>query len=130
MNKVRANKGFTLVELLIVMLILGLLGSLIAPQMFNRVDSSRVQTAETQMRMIETAINTYRIDTGKFPENLGELRASDNAMWDGPYLPREIPLDPWGNPYICRVPGDDGQPFALLSTGPEGQEGSEGVIRN
>ncbi|WP_083256781.1 type II secretion system major pseudopilin GspG [Glaciecola punicea] len=130
MNKIRVVRGFTLVELLIVMLILGLLASLIAPQMFGRVDSSRVQTAETQMRMLETALNTFRIDTGRFPENLAELRASEHSMWNGPYLPREVPMDPWGNAYVYRVPGEDGRPFALMSLGPEGQEASEDVIRN
>lgn len=126
-NKIR---GFTLVELLIVILILGLLGSLVAPQMFSRVDSSRVQTAETQIRMLETAINTFRIDTGRFPENLDELLKSDHPMWDGPYLPREVPADPWGNAYVYKVPGEDGKPFDLISYGPEGTENSESVIKN
>lgn len=130
MNKIRVIRGFTLVELLIVILILGLLGSLVAPQMFGRVDSSRIQTAETQIRMLETSINTFRIDTGRFPERLDELLSSDHPMWDGPYLPREVPADPWGNPYVYEVPGPDGKPFLLMSYGPEGREGTEGAIRN
>lgn len=123
MNKLR---GFTLVELLIVIVILGLLASLVAPQMFGRVDSSRIQTAETQIRMLETAIQTFRIDTGRFPETLDELRRSEHPRWDGPYLPRDVPMDPWGNPYQYEVPGTEERPFDLISYGPTGQPGGEG----
>lgn len=119
-------RGFTLVELLIVIVILGLLASLVAPQMFGRVDSSRIQTAETQIRMLETAIQTFRIDTGRFPENLDELRRSEHPRWDGPYLPRDVPLDPWGNPYVYELPGTEDRPFDLISYGPSGQAGGEG----
>lgn len=117
-------KGFTLIELLIVIVILGLLASLVAPQMFSKVDSSRIQTAQTQIQMLETAIKTFRIDMGRFPENLQELRESDDDMWDGPYLPKEVPNDPWGNPYVYER--QDNRNFTLKSYGPDGQEGGEG----
>lgn len=126
----KQSKGFTLIELLIVIIILGLLASLVAPQMFSRVDSSRVQTAETQIRMLETAINTFRIDTGHFPGSLDELRKSDHPRWDGPYLPREVPLDPWGNPYVYQVTNSKDKPFTIISYGPSGQANAQDVITN
>lgn len=128
MKKQRKMLGFTLVELMIVIVILGLLASLVAPQMFSRVDSAQVRTAETQMRMIETAINTFRLDVGYFPENLEELRESDRRGWDGPYFPREIPMDPWGNPYVYeRTDEGNDRGFTLTSLGRDGQEGGEGI---
>ncbi|KFZ29169.1 general secretion pathway protein GspG [Pseudidiomarina atlantica] len=121
----REIRGFTLIELLIVIVILGLLASLVAPQMMGKVDDSRIKTAQTQMRMLETSINTYRLDLGTYPENLDELLASDKANWAGPYLPKDVPLDPWGNPYEYRMPGDEGKPFTLMSYGADGREGGE-----
>ncbi|WP_411359078.1 type II secretion system major pseudopilin GspG [Pseudidiomarina salilacus] len=121
----RETRGFTLIELLIVIVILGLLASLVAPQMMGKVDDSRIKTAQTQMRMLETSINTYRLDLGTYPENLDELLASDKVNWAGPYLPKDVPLDPWGNPYEYRMPGDEGKPFTLMSYGADGREGGE-----
>ncbi|QBL09792.1 type II secretion system protein GspG [Rheinheimera sp. D18] len=122
--------GFTLIELLIVIVILGLLASIVAPQMFSRVDSSRVQTAETQISMLQTAVNTFRIDTGRFPVSLDELRKSEHPRWDGPYLPKDVPLDPWGNPYVYQTPGLNNSPFTIMSYGPSGQANAEDVITN
>jgi general secretion pathway protein G len=119
------NQGFTLIELLIVMVILGLLASLVAPQMFSKVESSRRGTASAQMQMLATSLDAYRLDIGKYPESLSELTQSTNKKWDGPYLPRDVPSDPWGNPYIYRFPGNNGQ-FDLLSLGADGREGGEG----
>lgn len=117
-------KGFTLIELLIVIVIVGLLASLVAPEMFSKVDSSRVKTAKAQMEMIETALNTYRLDLGQYPQSLGELIKSDKPNWDGPYLPKEVPLDPWGNPYVYN--NNSGSGFSLLSYGRDGRVGGEG----
>lgn len=119
------NQGFTLIELLIVMVILGLLASLVAPQMFSKVESSRRGTASAQMQMLATSLDAYRLDVGKYPDNLTELRQSTNKKWDGPYLPRDIPFDPWGNPYVYRFPGNNG-PFDMVSLGADGREGGEG----
>lgn len=119
------NQGFTLIELLIVMVILGLLASLVAPQMFSKVESSRRGTASAQMQMLATSLDAYRLDIGKYPDSLSELTQSTNKKWDGPYLPRDVPSDPWGNPYIYRFPGNNGQ-FDLLSLGADGREGGEG----
>lgn len=125
-----AVKGFTLIELLIVIIILGLLASIVAPQMFSRVDTSRVQTAKTQISMIETAVNTFRIDLGRFPETLEELRKSTDSRWQGPYLPKDVPLDPWGNPYAYEVTGQIEKPFVIGSLGPSGKAGADDSITN
>tara|TARA_Y100001963_G_scaffold146539_1_gene221651 strand:+ start:658 stop:1062 length:405 start_codon:yes stop_codon:yes gene_type:complete len=125
MKRAQTRNGFTLIELLIVIVILGLLASLVAPQMFSKVDSSMIKTAETQMKMLETSLNTYRLDMGSYPESLDELLASEKPNWQGPYFPKEVPPDPWGNDYVYRMPGDDGAPFTLLSYGADGQAGGE-----
>lgn len=125
MKRAKTRNGFTLIELLIVIVILGLLASLVAPQMFSKVDSSMIKTAETQMKMLETSLNTYRLDMGSYPESLDELLASEKPNWQGPYFPKEVPPDPWGNDYVYRMPGDDGAPFTLLSYGADGQAGGE-----
>ncbi|MBY6063754.1 type II secretion system major pseudopilin GspG [Pseudidiomarina sediminum] len=121
----RMHKGFTLIELLIVIVILGLLASIVGPQMFGKVDKSRVQTAQTQMKMLETSLNTYRLDMGRYPASLDLLLQSDEANWQGPYFPQEVPPDPWGNDYVYRMPGDNGAPYTLLSYGADGVEGGE-----
>tara|TARA_R110002126_G_scaffold10245_45_gene46618 strand:- start:3077 stop:3469 length:393 start_codon:yes stop_codon:yes gene_type:complete len=118
------SKGFTLIELLIVMVILGLLASLVAPTMFSKVDSSKRDTAKAQMQMLATSLDAFRLDAGRYPERLDELRQSDRRGWDGPYLPRDVPLDPWGSPYVYRFPGQTSA-YDLLSYGADGQEGGE-----
>ena len=120
-----ATRGFTLIELLIVMVILGLLASLVAPTMFSKVDSSKRNTAVAQMQMLATSLDAFRLDVGRYPDRLEELRSSDRRGWDGPYLPRDIPLDPWGAPYIYRMPGAS-EAYDLLSFGADGIEGGEG----
>jgi general secretion pathway protein G len=122
-NSVSKKKGFTLIELLIVIVILGLLMSLVAPAMFSKVGSSKTKAAAVQMEMMATALDTYRLDIGNYPSALSELRSSTNPKWDGPYLPKDVPMDPWGNPYIYAVPGDQGLPFTLKSYGKNGVVG-------
>ena len=118
--------GFTLIELLIVIVILGLLMSLVAPAMFSKVDSTKIKTAAAQMQMIETALSTYRLDMGDYPKTLEELVSSNVVGWDGPYLPKRVPADPWGNAYSYRFPAPDGGLFELLSFGKDGRPGGEG----
>lgn len=119
-------------ELMIVLIILGLLGSLVAPKLFSKVSSSKKKTAIAQMQMFETAIDTFRLDMGTVPANLEELRKSEHPSWDGPYLPKAIPMDPWGQPYVYAVPGQNGMPYSLMSYGLDGKAGgtdeSEDVI--
>lgn len=124
MNK-NVNKGFTLIELLIVMVILGLLASLVAPSMFSKVASSKVKTAETQMQMLATSLDAYRLDLGVYPSSLDELRRSEAPRWDGPYLPKDVPMDPWGNPYIYKYPSSENE-YDLMSYGLDGTVGGEG----
>jgi len=119
----KKNKGFSLMELMIVLIILGLLGSLIAPKLFSKVSSSKIKTAIAQMQMFETAIDTYRLDMGTVPPTLDALRKSDSSSWDGPYLPKDIPLDPWGNVYLYKTPGEDNALYTIMSYGLDGQPG-------
>jgi general secretion pathway protein G len=119
----KKSKGFSLMELMIVLIILGLLGSLVAPKLFSKVSSSKKKTAVAQMQMFETAIDTYRLDLGTVPASLEDLRASNNPNWDGPYLPKAIPMDPWGKPYIYQVPGQNGMPYSMMSYGLDGKPG-------
>jgi general secretion pathway protein G len=121
----KKDHGFTLIELLIVIVILGLLMSLVAPTMFSKVDSTKVKTARAQMQMIETALDTYRLDMGDYPQALIDLLKSEATGWDGPYMPKKMPDDPWGNAYNYMSPGPDGEPYQLLSLGKDGAPGGE-----
>lgn len=118
------NKGFTLIELLIVMVIIGLLASLVAPKMFSKVESSKRGTASAQLEMLATALDAFRLDVGRYPDSLDELRQSDKRGWDGPYMPKELPLDPWGNPYQYKYPGTNAD-YDLKSLGADGIESGE-----
>lgn len=133
--KRRKSQGFTLLEMLVVLVILGLLMGLVGPRMFGKVDSSKVKTAQTQIKMIRGALETYRLDMGSFPDDKVALkylyaRPTDSGLakrWQGPYLDDEVPLDPWGNAYLFNTNGREGQPFALYSLGADGQIGGEGT---
>ncbi|MBE1302119.1 MAG: type II secretion system protein GspG [Alteromonadaceae bacterium] len=117
--------GFTLVELLIVIVIIGLLGSLVAPQMFGKIGSSKQSTAKAQMQMFETALDTYYLDVGEYPKSLQSLKSSNARGWDGPYIKKDVPLDPWGNPYQLTVPGPNGENYEISSFGKDGQQGGD-----
>lgn len=119
----RKNSGFTMIELLIVIVILGLLASLVAPKFFSQLGSAERGIASAQMNAFETALDTYRLDMGNYPSKLEELRQSDNPRWDGPYLPKEVPLDPWKNQYVYIIPGENGNPYKIMSYGADGQPG-------
>ena len=127
----KMENGFTLIELLIVMVILGLLAALVGPRMFGKTEKAMQNAAKSQITLFETAIDTYRLDVGRFPtteQGLQVLREppSGEDKWDGPYLPKEIPLDPWGNPYEYRAPGEHGD-YDIISYGADGQPGGEGA---
>ena len=117
--------GFTMIELLVVIVILGLLASLVAPNFFSKLSSSERSIAKTQMSALSMALDTYRLDMGSYPEKIEYLREQAHPRWDGPYLPKAIPLDPWGNPYLYKKPGDDGKPFDLRSYGADGSPGGD-----
>jgi general secretion pathway protein G len=128
------SAGFTLLEMLVVLVIIGLIASLVGPRLFSRVDSSKVQVAETQTRMLRGAVETFRLEVGRLPtaeEGLDVLSRAPSderarGRWRGPYLDEAVPADPWGNPYQYSTPGRDGLPFALYSFGADGQPGGEG----
>lgn len=129
-----AATGFTLIEILVVLVILGLLAGLVGPRLFGKVDSSKVRTAETQVRMFKTALQTYRLDVGRYPSTESGLGALQQApadgsapLWAGPYLDEELPADPWGNPYQYRDEAASGQEFTLFSFGADGAPGGEGL---
>jgi general secretion pathway protein G len=125
----RSQRGFTLIELLIVMIILGLLATLVAPKMFQKVGSSKQKAAQTQIGMIGTALDAYRLDIGGYPPTdlgLDALRKNPGTpAWDGPYLPKDVPSDPWGRAYVYRAPGEHGE-YDLYSLGADGQDGGDG----
>ncbi|HDS16240.1 MAG TPA: type II secretion system protein GspG [Proteobacteria bacterium] len=124
------SRGFTLIELLIVMVIIGLLASLVAPNMFKKVGGAKRKTARAQIELLGTALDSYRLDNDVYPSSEQGLQAlrtqPDGAKnWDGPYLPKDIPKDPWGNDYVYKSPGDHGD-YDLSSYGVDGQPGGEG----
>lgn len=135
MQELRKARGFTLIEMLVVLVIIGLLAGLVGPKLFGKVDSSKVQTAQTQVKMLKGALESMRLDIGRYPTTaeglalLNTLPQDDKirGRWHGPYLDGEIPLDPWGAPYQYSVPGANGQAFALYSFGADGKAGGEGV---
>ncbi len=121
--------GFTLIELLIVMILLGLLAALVAPKMFQKVGSSKLKVAKAQIGMIGTALDAFRLDVGRYPtreEGMDALRRNPGVDgWDGPYMPKDVPLDPWGRAYIYVSPGEHGD-YDLCSLGGDGQQGGDG----
>jgi len=123
--------GFTLLELLVVMVIIGLLASYVAPRFFDQIGKSEIKATRAQLDAFDKALATYRLDVGHYPTTDQGLKAlverpGDEAKWSGPYLAKALPLDPWGHAYVYRVPGDAGHDFELLSYGKDGQGGGTG----
>lgn len=124
------NAGFTLLELLVVLVILGLLAGYVAPKYFAQIGKSEVKTAQAQIGALEKALDQYRIDTGHYPnaqQGLAALDAkpADEPRWDGPYLKKAVPNDPWGKPYQYKIPGDHGE-VDIFSYGRDGAPGGSG----
>jgi len=122
--------GFTLLELLVVMVIIGLLAGYVGPKYFSQVGKSEVKAAMAQIDALEKALDTYRLDTGHYPGTEQGLNAlmtqpASEPKWQGPYLKKVIPPDPWGKPYIYKQPGEHGE-FDLFSYGKDGQPGGSG----
>lgn len=129
------HHGFTLLELLVVMVIIGLLASFVAPRYFEQIGKSEAKTARAQLDAFDKALATYRLDTGHYPTTEQSLQAlverpTDEPKWSGPYLSKAVPPDPWGRPYVYRAPGQavNGKPrdYDLLSLGKSGQAGRTG----
>src|SRR2546423_4083673 len=103
--------GFTLLELLVVVVIIGLLAGFVAPRYFSQIGKSEVNTAKAQIDALEKALDQYRLDTGRYPGSDVGLKAlverpQNEPKWNGPYLRKAVPLDPWGKPYTYRTPGE------------------------
>ena len=126
------QSGFSLIELLVVLVILGMLGGLVGPRLFERVDSSKVDTSLSQVRMLKSAMGTFRLDVGRYPtteEGLVALAFKPGSLkrWQGPYVEDLVPNDPWGNPYVYVGTAENFQGFALYSRGADGVDGGEGL---
>ena len=122
--------GFTLIELLVVVLIIGLLSGFVAPRYFAQVSKSEIHVAKAQLEALAKALDQYRLDTGHYPTSeLGlealMTRPPSEPKWNGPYLRKGVPPDPWGKPYLYRMPGEKGE-FDLVSLGKDGQPGGSG----
>lgn len=122
--------GFTLLELLVVIVIIGLLAAYVGPRYFAQLGKSERSTAKAQIEGLAKALDAYRLDTGHYPSaeqglNALVVRPADEPKWSGPYLQKAVPPDPWGRPYVYRSPSTAGD-FDLLSLGKDGQEGGEG----
>ncbi|WP_237671783.1 type II secretion system major pseudopilin GspG [Syntrophus gentianae] len=117
----RREGGFTLIEILIVVIIIGLIASLIAPNLIGRYERSREEIAKTQVEMLSSGVLSFKLDVGRYPSTLEELIKSTDAKWRGPYLSKQtVPRDPWDQEYQYKVPGEHG-PFDLYSLGPNGK---------
>lgn len=127
----RRDGGFTLLELLVVIVIIGLLAAYVGPKYFSQLGKSQVTIARAQIEAFEKSLDTYRLDIGRYPtseEGLGALMSAPPAVapkWNGPYLKKGIPQDPWGHPYLYRSPGSKGE-YEIVSTGRDGQPGGAG----
>jgi general secretion pathway protein G len=128
----RGQAGVTLIEMLVVVTIIGLFVALVAPAMFKQSDKARITAARSQMENFMTALGSYKLDTGTFPtteQGLQSLRVKpqDVNQWAGPYMPKDIPKDPWGHDYVYKFPGDHGDEPEIVCLGADGQPGGEGL---
>ncbi|MHC5349320.1 type II secretion system major pseudopilin GspG [Metapseudomonas furukawaii] len=126
----RPQGGFTLLELLVVLVVLGLLAGIVAPKYFNQLGKSETRVARAQIEGLVKALDIYRLEVGRYPSTEQGLTAlvaapTDEPRWAGPYLQKGVPQDPWGRAYVYRSPGENGD-FDLLTLGKDGQPGGDG----
>jgi general secretion pathway protein G len=131
-NRKRSQAGVTLIEMLVVVTIIGLFVALVGPKLWNKVDDTRIIAARTQIDNFQAALGAYKLDTGTFPTTEQGLQAlrlkpADAPQWNGPYLPKDVPKDPWGTDYVYRFPGEHGDEPEIVSLGADRQPGGEGI---
>jgi general secretion pathway protein G len=130
------QRGFTLVELLLVLVILGTLAAIVVPKMAGRTEQAKITAAQTQIANFGTVLDAFEVDNGYYPKGKGGLidlieRPRDADGWRGPYLKQEIPMDPWGNAYIYECPGKHNEDhYDVMSMGPDGRVGGDDDITN
>jgi general secretion pathway protein G len=129
----RRQAGVTLIEMLVVVTIIALFAALVAPRMLQKSDTARITATRAQINAFMTALGAYKLDTGLYPTTemgLDALRVQPQGVnqWQGPYLPQDIPNDPWDNPYVYRFPAENGgyEP-EIISYGADGQAGGDGI---
>jgi general secretion pathway protein G len=127
--------GFTLIEIMVVMVIIGLLMALVGPRFIRQEEKAKVRAARAQIELLGTALDTFRLDVGRYPssqEGLAALRQRPFGVdrWDGPYLKKDVPKDPWERPYLYRSPGEGGRPYDLVSLGADGAPSGDGDNRD
>ena len=130
-TKRNRERGITLIELLVVVTIIAMFGALVLPRMWNRVGAAKRTAAREQINGFIGALGMYKLDTGRFPtteQGLQALRVRPQGVdrWDGPYLPQDIPKDPWGNTYGYKYPGEHGEEPDIWSLGADNQQGGSG----
>jgi general secretion pathway protein G len=124
------TQGFTLIELLVVLVILGLLAALVGPTLYQRIAPAKESAARAQIENFATALDGFLVDVGRYPSTQDGLKSLRNKpesaeKWNGPYLKKEVPNDPWGQPYVYRAPGRNGG-YEIVSWGADGREGGDG----
>ena len=135
LNQAMKNQaGFTLVELIVVVIIIGLLAGLVVPQFIKQEEKATAKAAKAQIELFGTALDTFRLDVGRYPnsqEGLSALMQKPGGVdrWDGPYLRKDLPPDPWGKPYVYKSPGDHGV-YDIISYGADGVPGGDGNNRD
>lgn len=127
----RIRRGFTLIEMLVVILILSILAALIIPKLVGRTDDAKIAAAKSDIATLSSSVEQYRLDNGVYPSTDDGLtaltvRPNDAQNWKGPYLEKAIPNDPWGNQYVYQSPGPNGEDFLITSYGADGAPGGEG----
>jgi len=131
-RKTRRQAGITLIEMLVVLTIIALFAALVAPRMLKQGDKARVTQARAQIESFMTALGAYKLDTGLYPtteQGLQALRERPQGLsqWNGPYLPKEIPNDPWGHPFVYKFPGDHGDEPDIICYGADGAPGGTDI---
>ena len=128
----QTQAGVTLIEMLVVVTIIGLFVALVGPKLWSNVDKAKMTAARAQIQNFMAALGTYKLDNGNFPtteQGLQALRVkpADAAQWNGPYMPLDVPKDPWGHDYVYKFPGDHGDEPDIMSYGADGQPGGDGI---